>query len=116
MSTPAPTYRDPLADLAPSLPPITDDRQPDGKSLVNPARPDNALSPWYSSYPVELDQGNNAFDFHVYYDGEVQMAHARKLHERIRREFPELRAYRFWEVPVGSVRLSHPLCVFRNGH
>ncbi|GAA5943377.1 hypothetical protein JCM3775_005912 [Rhodotorula graminis] len=108
MTTPTTTYRDPLADLPAPLHALTDDRQPDGKSLVNPARPDHALSPWYTSYPVELDQSNNAFDFHIYYDGEAQMAHARKLHERVRREFPELRVYRFWEVPVGP----HPKAMF----
>ncbi|GAA5835712.1 hypothetical protein JCM9279_004626 [Rhodotorula babjevae] len=108
MSTPVATYRDPLAALSTSLAPLSDDRQPDGKSLVNPARPDDALSPWYTSYPEELDQSNNAFDFHVYYGGEAQMAHARKLHERIRREFPELRVYRFWETPVGP----HPKPMF----
>ena len=36
----------------------------------------------------------------------AQLQFARELHERIRREFPELRIYTFWEKPVGE---SHPL-------
>lgn len=31
------------------------------------------------------------------------MDHARKLHERIRREFPELRVYKFWEVSSSTI-------------
>ena len=27
--------------------------------------------------------------------------YARALHATIRREFPELKVYRFWEVPIG---------------
>ncbi|TNY19883.1 DOPA-like domain-containing protein [Rhodotorula diobovata] len=109
MSAPHPTaYRDPLASLPASLPPLSDERQPDGKSLVNPPRPDAALSPWYASYPEELDESNNAFDVHVYYNEGAQTDHARRLHERIRREFPELRVYRFWDKPVGP----HPLPMF----
>lgn len=105
MSAPHPTaYRDPLASLPASLPPLSDERQPDGKSLVNPPRPDAALSPWYASYPEELDESNNAFDVHVYYNEGAQTDHARRLHERIRREFPELRVYRFWDKPVGCVK------------
>ncbi|KAF8906307.1 DOPA-like domain-containing protein [Gymnopilus junonius] len=33
---------------------------------------------------------------------------AKELHERIRREFPELRIYRFWDRPVGP----HPTAMF----
>lgn len=42
------------------------------------------------------------------YISAAQTAHARKLHERIRREFPELRVYRFWDRPVGP----HPVPMF----
>ncbi|GAA6026783.1 hypothetical protein JCM8097_005859 [Rhodosporidiobolus ruineniae] len=103
-------YRDPFTALPADLPPLTDDRNPDGKSLVNPPRPasEGELSAWYSSYPEELDESNNAFDFHIYYASAAQKEHARKLHERIRREFPELRVYKFWEAPVGP----HPVPMF----
>lgn len=39
----------------------------------------------------------------VYYMQSVpaEAKFARELHERIRREFPELRIYRFWDKPVG---------------
>lgn len=33
---------------------------------------------------------------------------ARELHERVRREFPELRIYKFWDRPVGP----HPTAMF----
>ncbi|GAA6001201.1 hypothetical protein JCM10207_007460 [Rhodosporidiobolus poonsookiae] len=101
-------YRDPLAPLSSATPlaPLTDDRNADGKSLVNPQR--DGKSAWYDSYPEEIDESNNAFDFHIYYASSAQTEHARKLHERIRREFPELRVYKFWEQPVGP----HPVPMF----
>lgn len=34
-------------------------------------------------------------------DSPAEVQHARELHERIRREFPELRTYRFFEKPIG---------------
>ncbi|GAA5919324.1 hypothetical protein JCM6882_002776 [Rhodosporidiobolus microsporus] len=102
------TYRDPLpsASFPSTLAPLTEDRAPDGKSLVNPPRA--GTSEWYERYPEELDESNNAFDFHIYYSSPRQTEHARKLHERIRREFPELRVYRLWEQPVGP----HPVPMF----
>ncbi|POY74382.1 hypothetical protein BMF94_2576 [Rhodotorula taiwanensis] len=104
------TYRDPLATLptAAAQTPLSEDRQADGKSLVNPPRSDDRFSEWYESYPEEFEQENNAFDFHIYYASSAQTDHARKLHERIRREFPELRVYRFWDKPVGP----HPVPMF----
>ncbi|GJN88363.1 hypothetical protein Rhopal_001328-T1 [Rhodotorula paludigena] len=112
MAAPAPAtrYRDPLAilDGVAGLAPLSEERNEDGKSLRNPPRPDGSDSLWYRSYPEELDQSNNAFDFHIYYASEAQTEHARKLHERIRREFPELRVYRFWDRPVGP----HPVPMF----
>ncbi|KWU46354.1 hypothetical protein RHOSPDRAFT_31805 [Rhodotorula sp. JG-1b] len=107
---PATLYRDPLATLASTAAqvPLSDERAADGKSLLNPPREDNQLSEWYESYPEEFEQSNNAFDFHVYYASAAQTEHARKLHERIRREFPEMRIYRFWEKPVGP----HPVPMF----
>ena len=41
-------------------------------------------------------------------DSPAEVLHARELHERIRREFPELRTYRFFEKPIGP----HTLAMF----
>ena len=41
-------------------------------------------------------------------DSPAEVQHARELHERIRREFPELRIYRFFEKPIGP----HTLAMF----
>lgn len=46
-------------------------------------------------------------DVHVYYT-QSQLPYARQLYDRIRREFPELRIYRFWDKPVGP----HPFAMF----
>lgn len=111
----------PLASVPADAPPLPTEKAEDGKSLLS-LPPSDKLSPWYTSYPEVLDESNNgtpllfcsqvqtnpahaAFDFHIYYSANVraQLEHARKLHERIRREFPELRVYQFWEVPVGCV-------------
>ncbi|GAA5862927.1 hypothetical protein JCM3774_006689 [Rhodotorula dairenensis] len=107
---PAALYRDPLATLsaAAARGSLSEERAADGKSLLNPPREDSNLSEWYDSYPEEFEPSNNAFDFHVYYASAAQTDHARKLHERIRREFPEMRVYRFWEKPVGP----HPVPMF----
>ncbi|BGP23009.1 DOPA 4,5-dioxygenase [Rhodotorula toruloides] len=103
------SYRDPLASLPADFALLPDEKNPDGKSLKNPARADGKeRSEWYEGYPEELDTSNNAFDFHIYYASQAQMDHARRLHERIRREFPELRVYKFWENPVGP----HPVPMF----
>ncbi|GAA5903926.1 DOPA 4,5-dioxygenase family protein [Sporobolomyces salmoneus] len=125
MSTDSFQYRDPLPSTLPldSLPELTDQRNEDGKSLVNPPRSSllpscstfqtttkvkEELSEWYEGYPEEIDSSNNAFDFHIYYSTLSQLAHARKLHQRIRYEFPELRVYKFWEEPIGP----HPSPMF----
>lgn len=34
------------------------------------------------------------------------MEHAKKLHEAIRREFPEIRVYKFWEASPGCFPLD----------
>ncbi|KAJ7155388.1 DOPA-like domain-containing protein [Mycena crocata] len=79
--------------------PLSTTTHPD-KSLVNP--PSTARSPAYDVFPAPIDNapGRNGFDFHVYYS-EGDVPHARSLHERIRREFPEFRIYKFWDRPVG---------------
>ncbi|KAM0753908.1 hypothetical protein T439DRAFT_322793 [Meredithblackwellia eburnea MCA 4105] len=100
--------KDPLETIDPELlkAPLSEDKNADGKSLVNPQRSDK--SAWYNGYPDVIDESNNAFDFHIYYNKGPQMEHARKLYDRIRREFPELRVYKFWDIPVGP----HPVPMF----
>ncbi|KAF7335295.1 putative 21 protein [Mycena sanguinolenta] len=68
-----------------------------------------ALSPAYTELPppFDPDPARNAFDFHIYYNAKDE-AHARDLHTRISREFPELRIYRFWDRAVGP----HPIPMF----
>jgi aromatic ring-cleaving dioxygenase len=103
----------PIAELGSEpLPPLSseEERNPDGKSLINPPRADGALSAAYDAFPKPIDSSNNGFDFHIYYmpSNEEETQYARDLHERIRREFPELRIYRFWDKPVGP----HPTAMF----
>ena len=62
----------------------------DGKSLVNLPGPKSEA---YDECPKPIDSSNNPFDFHIYYmpNVENELKFARELHERIRREFPEVR-------------------------
>ncbi|KAF8723383.1 hypothetical protein AX14_009364 [Amanita brunnescens Koide BX004] len=85
--------------------PLTDERNPDGKSLRNP--PADRLSPCYHTFPAPIRSDRNGFDFHVYYTLD-QLEYARNLHQRIKREFPEVFVYRVWEQPVGP----HPTPMF----
>ncbi|KAK7686248.1 hypothetical protein QCA50_010468 [Cerrena zonata] len=87
--------------------PLSDTFNADGKSLFNPPGPKSSV---YEKFPEPFDPSNNGFDFHIYHmqnDAE-QAKFAKELHERIRREFPELRIYRFWDKPVGP----HPVAMF----
>ncbi|KAG6869244.1 hypothetical protein C0993_009109 [Termitomyces sp. T159_Od127] len=104
--------------------PLPDTLNSDGKSLYNP--PADTRSSAYDHFPQPIDSSNNGFDFHIYYMQSVpsEMNFARRLHERIRREFPEaispdlmrinphrvskLRIYKFWDKPVGP----HPTAMF----
>jgi len=87
--------------------PLPTTRNPDGKSLYNPPGPKSAA---YDEFPKPIDPSKNGFDFHIYYDqsDEAQSKFARELHERVRREFPELRIYRLWDKAVGP----HPTAMF----
>ena len=102
--------------------PLGDERNPDGKSLHNPAAA--RLSPCYDTFPAPIRSDRNGFDFHgailvhtlriladiyivVYYTLD-QLEYARRLNERIKREFPELPIYRLWEKPAGP----HPTPMF----
>jgi DOPA 4,5-dioxygenase len=101
-------YPSPLAGYE-NAPPLPDERAADGKSYVNPET--GKLSVAYEKFVEPLDNGvRGAFDVHVYYfpKNTTQLKFARELWERIRREFPELRIYRFWEEPVGP----HPIAMF----
>jgi len=99
-------YPSPLAGYedAPALP---DERAADGKSFVNPST--GVLSSAYDKYIEPLDPGQG-FHAHVYYyqANAEHKQYARELWERIRREFPELRIYTFWDKPVGP----HPVAMF----
>lgn len=87
--------------------PLPDTLNPDGKSLYNP--PTDVKSTAYDHFPHPIDPSNNGFDFHselfrlspylarpcrsqVYYMHTVpsEIQFARELHQRIRREFPEV--------------------------
>ncbi|KIP10055.1 hypothetical protein PHLGIDRAFT_125883 [Phlebiopsis gigantea 11061_1 CR5-6] len=100
------TWTSPLAGYE-NAEPLPTTTNPDGKSLYNPPAPKSEA---YEKFPAPIDMSNNAFDFHIYYmqtDPE-QAKFAGELHERIRREFPELRIYKFWDRPIGP----HPVAMF----
>lgn len=102
------TYPSPLTGYE-NLSPLPNELNPDGKSLVNP--PTGIQSPSYEKFIEPLDNGvRGAFDVHIYHfqRNKAQAKFARELWERIRREFPELRVYRFWEEPIGP----HPVAMF----
>ncbi|EGN96769.1 hypothetical protein SERLA73DRAFT_184927 [Serpula lacrymans var. lacrymans S7.3] len=91
------TYESPLvgyenAELLPST------INPDGISLFNPPGPKSAS---YDEFPKPIDP-SNGFDFHIYYTQGVpsETKYARELHERVRREFPELRIHELLDWPV----------------
>ncbi|VDC03956.1 unnamed protein product [Peniophora sp. CBMAI 1063] len=99
MATPK-TWKSPLTGYE-NAEPLPDTRHEDGKSF-NPPAP---LSKAYESVTEPtLPMSKNGFAFHIYFmqskPSEVKYAH--ELHERIRREFPELRIYQVWEKPVGT--------------
>ena len=95
--------------------PLPTGKNEDGKSLAA-LRPDKP-SPMYERFPAPLNvDSGNAFEcvkasaecsdargFHVMFrhTDEDETRHAHALHERIRREFPELRIYRVFEQPIG---------------
>ncbi|ROW08256.1 hypothetical protein VMCG_03283 [Cytospora schulzeri] len=86
--------------------PLPEDISEDGKSLKNPQS--GVLSKAYETFVDPLDKGSRgAFDIHIYYM-QSQKEYAKQLYDRIRREFPELRIYRFWEKPIGP----HPYPMF----
>jgi len=102
------TYPSPLAGYE-NAPPLPNEISADGKSFVNPQT--GVLSKAYEQFIDPLDKGRRGgFDIHIYHfqKNAEQKKFARELWERIRREFPELRIYRFWEEPIGP----HPIAMF----
>ncbi|KAL2759473.1 hypothetical protein ACRALDRAFT_1060476 [Sodiomyces alcalophilus JCM 7366] len=102
-------YPSPLAGFE-NAAPLPEEVAEDGKSLRNPPREDG-LSKAYEQFTAPLDNGRRGgFDVHIYHyqNNPTQVKHAKELFERIRREFPELRIYRFWDKPIGP----HPVAMF----
>ncbi|KAI1817317.1 DOPA-like domain-containing protein [Poronia punctata] len=102
------TYPSPLAgyENATALP---EERKADGKSYVN--LPSDKLSDAYEKFPDPIDKSKRGgFDVHIYYyqTNKQQKEYAKALWERIRREFPELEIYSFWDRPIGP----HPVAMF----
>lgn len=99
------TYSWPLAGYE-GVEPLPEEMQED-KSIATPQT--GVLLPAYSKFTSGLDNGRRGgFDIHIYYNqfDDEQVAFARALRERIRREFPELRIYKFWDRPVGPHLLA----------
>lgn len=63
-----------------------------------------ALISTVRSPPAQVALAN----IYIVYYTEDNIEYACSLHERIRREFPELRIYQFWDKPVGP----HPTPMF----
>ncbi|KAF4441830.1 DOPA 4,5-dioxygenase [Fusarium austroafricanum] len=102
------TYPSPLTGYE-NAPPLSDEKAQDGKSFVNP--PSDKLSEAYERFIDPLNRSERGgFDIHIYYfqSNETQVKYAKELHERIRREFPELRIYKLWDGPIGP----HPVAMF----
>ncbi|PGH26641.1 hypothetical protein AJ80_01586 [Polytolypa hystricis UAMH7299] len=90
-------------------PPLSEERNEDGKSLKNPQH--GVLSPAYTTFPDPIDKGRRGgFDVHIYHyqNNPDQAAFAKALWTRIRHEFPELRIYTFFDRPIGP----HPVAMF----
>ncbi|MCJ1245802.1 hypothetical protein MMC30_003006 [Trapelia coarctata] len=80
-----------------------------GKHYINEST--GTLSLAYKEFvePISND-ARGGFDVHIYYfqSNPEQAKFARELHERVRREFPELRTYRLHSQPVGP----HAMAMF----
>lgn len=87
------------------LPPLSDEKNDDNKSFVNPKT--NDLSKAYEEFVNPIGRG---FDIHIYFfqENKAQTTFAHELWTRIRHEFPELRIYRVWDRPLGP----HPVGMF----
>ncbi|KAJ5886694.1 uncharacterized protein N7473_009368 [Penicillium subrubescens] len=102
------SYPSPLEGYE-NLEPLSEERNDDGKSFKNPEH--GILSKAYEEFPDPLCKGRRGgFDIHIYHfqTNPDQVAYAKALWERIRREFPELRIYAFFDKPIGP----HPVAMF----
>ncbi|KAF9650431.1 hypothetical protein BDM02DRAFT_3185464 [Thelephora ganbajun] len=97
----------PLEDYQGPRDPLPTEFNPDGRSLKN--TPGLRSSVWDQA-PKSFLPNHANFDFHIYYNrsNEDETKFARELHERLRREFPELMICRFREEPIGP----HPVAMF----
>jgi len=87
--------------------PTTTTEGRNGNSILHNLPP-QTKSVAYDKFPIPIN--SNGFDFHIYYMQNVksQAKFAKQLHERVRREFPELLIYAIHEGPAGP----HPVANF----
>ncbi|KAF2721037.1 hypothetical protein K431DRAFT_285293 [Polychaeton citri CBS 116435] len=105
------TYSSPLEGFR-GLDPLPNEivqEGPDQKSYQN--LPSQKRSDAYQSFssPITNDT-RGGFDVHIYFlqTNEKELQYAQELHERVRREFPELRIYKVFDRPIGP----HPVGMF----
>lgn len=108
------TYPSPLAPYKnqTNLPTLSEDREtegPNAKAYINPRATTSSNA--YTHFPDPITNSTRGgFDIHIYFQqtNPDEVSFAKELHERIRREFPELRIYPLFERPVGP----HPVGMF----
>ncbi|EGN96801.1 hypothetical protein SERLA73DRAFT_184963 [Serpula lacrymans var. lacrymans S7.3] len=83
--------------------------QAKGASVPTTITP-GARSVAYDAFQAPIMPSTNGFDFHIYHMQNIasDAKFAKELHEKIIKEFPELRTYPFWDKPVGP----HPTAMF----
>lgn len=94
---------------ASSLDPLPEVRQPRANGRgpwVNPPRPDGQLSPYYGKlFNEHYDHPRVSpnWDIHIYHkpNNKGEREYAKKVHSALRREFPEIGTYTFYEVAIG---------------
>ncbi|KAH0542498.1 hypothetical protein FGG08_003094 [Glutinoglossum americanum] len=104
------TWPDPLQGYEQFFPLPPDTKNPDARSLAPPRPGPHTLSKTYETFPQPLQTSSRtaAFDIHIYHTTPAETEYARKLHTRIRLEFPEIRVYPFHDRPIGP----HPAGMF----
>ncbi|MCJ1312106.1 hypothetical protein MMC25_005780 [Agyrium rufum] len=105
------TYPSPLQGYH-DLPPLPEALKREAKGSMSHVNPQiGIMSDAYDRFvdPIENSNGGG-FDVHVYFfqNNPTQMRYAEELHERIRRELPELRIYTIARPPEGP----HPIGMF----
>ncbi|MCJ1386669.1 hypothetical protein MMC17_009795 [Xylographa soralifera] len=104
------TYPSPLEGYE-DQPAISGEMRKEGNAYCYVNEQTGVLSRAYETFTNPITNGpRGGFDVHIYhFQGNVeQSTYARALWERIRREFPELRIYRFFDKPIGP----HPVAMF----